>query len=1073
MKLSHFSIKRPIFTLVTMLLILILGGVSVLRTPLKLIPDLNPPIAVVVTNYSGAGPQEVLEKVTKPLEAQLTTLPGIKSIHSTSQEGSNFILLEFTWATSIDDIQNDVMMRINQTPLPDDVDPRFMKFDPSQFPIIQFSLKGGLDEQGQLEKSANDLKIDLERVNGVASVSMTGMTAEDIVVTLKENKLRDYQLTQNDIVSILRANQVSLPGDPVVANGKQLTTRIISQLQSVDEIANLVIVKNPITGQNIRLQDVAEIEKKERNQRIITRTDGTHAILMSVLQESDANTANVSKEFQKALDELLKDEQYKGLEANILFDQGDYIQMAIGNITNSLLIGGALAMLVLFLFLRNIKSPIIIGIAIPYSVIVTFVLMYFADFTLNIMTMGALALGIGMLVDNSIVVIENINRHLCLGKSPKVAAAEGAKEMASAITASTLTTVAVFLPVVFITGIIGEIFTEFALTISFSIIASLVVALTVVPMMASRWLKTPNAVVEETRQQSRFINGLGKVVTWSLSHRFFVIFITLILLVGGGFGLTKVGTQFLPNTDEGFFSIHVNLEKGVALSETENVINVLEQELRQYDDIEVLVSMIGSTQESSFRGTLNTNRAEIYVKMKDASEREQTTLEFIDEVKTSLEETAQAQHDSAELRLSTQSAAGTSPQTLNFSVRDPDEGRLNDAVQKIEKALLNTEHITDVTTDLDETAKEIQITVDREAALEHGILPAQVATLVSHVTRGVQATQMVEDNGDVTGVFVEYHEETRNSVEHLEDLLIRTNTGSYVRLDQISNITVGEGPSAIHRTDQQTAVQFTVKYSTQSTLGDISKLVDEKIAGLNLSNATTIDFSGDRELFEDAMDDMVLALILAIIFIYLVMAAQFESLKYPLVIMFTVPLMIIGVNIALVFTQTPISVTVIIGVIVLAGIVVNNAIVIVDYINQKKQSGLDTYEAIIESVKVRVRPILMTAITTILGLIPLALGIGEGTELNQPMGITVIGGLISSTFLTLIIIPVVYSFFDKSTRSMKKYFKKKKREKHILQYSSYYEGERKEENETDKIIKLLEESLDKLKRSTQKNDDLK
>lgn len=1049
-----------------MLLILILGGVSVLRIPLKLIPDLNPPIAVVVANYPGAGPQEVLEKVTKPLESSLTTLPGIQSIQSTSQEGSNLILLEFSWSTSIDDVQNDVIMRINQTSLPEEAEPRFMKFDPSQFPIIQFSLKGKEGKHPDLNRLANDLKIDLERVNGVANVSISGMTTDDIIVTLNQDRLREYNLTQDDIVSVLRANDISLPGDPVVTNDQQLTTRIISQLQSVTDISNLVIRTNPVTGGKILLSDVAAIEEKARNQSAITRADGQPAVLISVLQESDANTANVSTAFQLALQDVLERDQYKDLEVNILFDQGDYIQLAIGNITNSLLIGGALAMLVLFLFLRNLKSPIIIGIAIPYSVILTFVLMYFADFTLNIMTMGALALGIGMLVDNSIVVIENINRHLGMGKSPKTAALDGAKEMASAITASTLTTVVVFLPVVFITGIIGEIFTEFALTISFSLLGSLLVALTVVPMIASKWLKKPNAVNEEKRQQSLLIKGIEKSVIWSLHHRFIILLLTLIILAGSVFGLTKVGTQFLPSTDEGYFSMNIELENGVSLAETQNVVSALEEQLKQQEAVDIYVSMIGTTQETSFSGAVETNRAEIYVKMKDAPERKITTLEFIDEIRSEAEETARTENNTAEVRFFTQSAAGTNPQTLSFIVRDAQEDRLFDTVQKIEDAVEKLEHVTDVTTDLDDTVEEIQIKVDREQALSHGLLPAQVATVVSNVTRGIQATQIVEEDGEVTGVFVEYAEAERNSINALGKLLIRTPAGSYVTLDQITEITTGEGPSAIQRAEQELAVQFTVKYSTETNLGDFSSEVDQTILDLNLPNETTIEYSGDRELLEDAMFDMALALVLAVIFVYLVMAAQFESLKTPFVIMFTVPLMVIGVSLGLIVTNTPISVTVIIGVIVLAGIVVNNAIVIVDFINQRKLLGLDTYEAIVESVKVRIRPILMTAITTILGLVPLAIGIGEGTELNQPMGITVIGGLISSTFLTLIIIPVVYSLFDRTTRSMKRYHKKKNREKQFLQYVSDSEEDLKEESETEKVIKLLEESLEKLKRST-------
>ncbi|QED47306.1 efflux RND transporter permease subunit [Cytobacillus dafuensis] len=1022
MKISSFSINRPIFTLVTMFLVLILGIVSLLNIPMKLIPDINPPVGVIVTSYPGASPEEVVEKVTKPLEANLATLPGIKTMTSSSQESANLILLEFSWTTDIDEIQNEVIQRLDQTSMPDGVErPRFLKFDPSQFPIIQLSLSGDEDKQA-LRQIADQLKLELTKVNGVASVNLSGTAIKEVRVELDQDKLKDYQLSQEDIVNIIQAHNVSLPGDAILTNGKELTTRIISTIDSVDTLKNLTVTVNPVNGEKISLQDVSRVEMVNQDDRTITRTNQSPSVLLSVLQQSDANTAEVSKEFKYQLDKLLEKEKFKDIEYDILFDQGDYIQLAIGNISNSLILGGLFAMVVLFFFLRNVKSPLIIGISIPYSVIFTFVLMYFSDFTLNIMTLGGLALGIGMLVDNAIVVIENINRHLNMGKDSKTAAIDGTKEVGTAITASTLTTVAVFIPVVFITGIIGELFTEFALTISFSLFASLVVALTVVPMLASRLLKAPRKNLEEKRQQSRWMLSLEKSIKWSLRHRAAVIIIALLLLGVGAYGLTTVGTQFLPNTDEGFFTIRVELENGSALTETEKVITAMEQKLQAEEDIETYVSLIGTTQEGSFRGSKNANSAEIYVKMKELDKRERSTIEFVDDVKKKLERTAKNTNQSAEVSFNMHSSSGTAPNTLTFSVRDTDKGRLNKQVEKIYQELQNIDDVTELSTDLIDTVEEIQITVDRDKAFEHGLAPAQIAMIVNDVTRGNKATQLVDDQSNIYGVLVEYDQTVTQNLEKLKTLLIKKPDGSYISLDQVTNIEQGEGPVRIQRINQQNAVQFTLKYKSTTNLGAISKEVDEKIADLNLPDDTEIVFSGDRELLESSIDDMIMAFVLAIIFIYLVMAAQFESLKYPFVIMITVPLMVIGVSIALTATRTPIGITAIIGIIVLAGIVVNNAIVIVDYINQRKDNGLKIYDAIITSVKDRARPILMTALTTILGLIPLALGIGEGTEINQPMGITVIGGLISSTFLTLFVIPVVYSLFDKDTRRMNRMY---------------------------------------------------
>ncbi|WP_419392545.1 efflux RND transporter permease subunit [Cytobacillus praedii] len=1022
MRISSFSIKRPIFTLVTMFLILILGIVSVLNIPMKLIPDINPPVGVVVSTYPGASPDEVVEKVTKPLEESLATVPGLKTMTSSSQESANFILMQFSWTTDIDEIQNEVIQRLDQAIIPDDADrPRFLKFDPSQFPIIQLSLSGENNPQ-ELRHLADQLKLELTKVEGVASVNLSGTAVKELRVELNQGKLKEYGLSQEDIVQTIQANNISLPGDTILSNGKELTTRVISTINSIDLLKNLTVSVNPLNGQKISLQDISKVELVNQDDRTITRTNQEPAVLLSILQQSDANTAAVSKAFKAELENLLDKERFTGIDYDILFDQGDYIQLAIGNISSSLILGGLFAMIVLFLFLRNVKSPLIIGISIPYSVIFTFVLMYFSDFTLNIMTLGGLALGIGMLVDNAIVVIENIYRHLSMGKDSKEAAWAGAKEVGGAITASTLTTIAVFVPVVFISGIIGELFTSFAMTISFSLFASLIVALTVVPMLASRLLKAPAVNIEAKRQESKIMLILEKAVKWSLRHRLAVIFISLLFFGGGVYGLTTVGTQFLPNTDEGFFSIRVKLENGIALTETEKVISALEKKLQDEEDVETYVSLIGTTQEGSFRGSRNANIAELYVKMKKIDKRDRSTFEFVDEVKKEIEQAAYNANATAELSFNLQSSAGTSPNTLTFSVRDANVERLNKNVEKIYKELIKLEDVTELSTDLMETVEEIRINVDREKALEQGLVPSQIAMIVNDVTRGNQATQIIDENTTIYPVFVEYDREVTQNLNQLKTLLIKKPDGKFIPLQEVAAIEKGEGPVSIQRINQQSAVQFTLKYRDSTNLGAISKKVDKKIENLDLAEETNIVFGGDRELLESSIDDMVMAFVLAIIFIYLVMAAQFESLKYPFVIMFTVPLMIIGVSIALIATRTPIGITAIIGIIVLAGIVVNNAIVIVDYINQKKETGVKTYDAIVISVKDRARPILMTALTTILGLIPLALGIGEGTEINQPMGISVIGGLISSTFLTLFIIPVVYSLFDKETRRLNKMY---------------------------------------------------
>ena len=1014
MKISDFSIRRPVFTIVIMFLVIILGAVSFFRIPVTLIPELNPPVAVVVTSYPGASPTEVNEKITKPLEDSLSTAPGLKTIQTSSEEGANFVLLMFDWSTKIDDVQMDIMQRIDQVPIPDGAnEPRLLKFDPSQFPVIQLSLRA-TDDQADIRVIAEQLEQELRRTKGVASVTVSGQLVEEVKITLDEKKLETNGLAQEDIVQLIQSNNVSMPGEPIETDGgKQLTTRIISMLTSVDDIRDLTVMVNPIDGKKVKISDVGKVELAEADSPTETRANDEPAVLMSVLQESGANTADVSTSFKEALDNLLETDEYKDVESDILFDQGDYVKLAIGNIGQSLILGGIFAMIVLFFFLRGIKSPIIIGIAIPYSVIVTFVLMYFANFSLNIMTLGALALGIGMLVDNSIVVIENIERHLAMGKKPKQAASEGSKEVGGAIIASTLTTLAVFVPVIFISGLIGEIFTEFALTISFSLFASLVVALTVVPMMAAHLLKRAKGNNEARQRRSKSLNRFERSVKWALRNRIAVLLITVIMIVISGFGLSKVGTEFLPATDEGFVSIGVELPNGSSPSATDEVVKRIEGELKEHDDVEVYVSLVGGTQQSLSQGSSKADRAEIYVKLVPLADRTRSVFEFVDDVQPKV---LKLVGDDAIVGFDMQNASGSTPNTLTFSLNDTDEKRLDDAVTVLNKELKGLSTVREVSNSLEDTVEEIRIEVDREKASKHGLAPYQIAQTVTDITRGQFATQIIGEQEEVFGVFVQYEDRFRNSMDQLKKLKLRTQDGKFIALGDVAKIDIAEGPVSIQRVDQAHSVTFDVKYESTESLGQMTKEVNNLLDAINLAEEIDVSFGGDRELFESAIDDMMLALALAVVLVYIVMAAQFESFKYPFVIMFSVPLMIIGVAIGLFATNTPISVTAIIGILVLVGIVVNNGIVLVDYINQRKAAGLSSYDAIISSVRDRVRPILMTALTTILGLLPLALGIGEGTEMNQPMGIAVIGGLVSSTFLTLYIIPVIYSLFDRQTR---------------------------------------------------------
>ncbi len=1015
MKITALSIKRPKLTIVGMILFVLLGVVSLTNLPLQLFPEINPPVGAVVSSYPGASPEEVEDKVTKPLEESLSTLPGLNRMTSSSEEGMTLVLLEFSWSSTIDEVEQDIITAMNQVQIADGANsPRFMKFDPSMIGMNQMAITSNGQNVTDFQSDVEDFQTELERIKGVANVTSSGGLTERYEISLDQQKMTDNHLTQDNIVQLIQSHEIALPGGTIETDDHTLTTRVLNSIDGKEGLEKLAITDN------LTLADIAQVKLNTAKQTALTRANQKPALQLTAMKESDANTVQVSTLFNEKLDELLDKNEYENLSVISLYDEGDYIQQSIDSVTSSLILGGVFAMIVLFLFLRNFKTPLIIGISIPFSVIVTFAFLYFTDVSLNIMTLGGLALGIGMLVDNAIVVIENIYRHLSMGKDPKIAATEGTKEVGGAITASTLTTIVVFLPIVFISGIVGNIFMEFALAIAFSLIASLAVALTVVPMIASRVLTVPNDNEEIKRQQSSSMKLLDRSIRWVLGHRLVTVLIVVLLLGVGGLGLARTGVDFLPEADQGSFTIDVTLENGAKLDKTKETVEKIENILDKESDVKDYMAVIGSSSEgAAMGGPSGSNAAMMFVSMADPDNRNRSTIDFIED----FEKEIKGVNPDATISLSSQAAmGGGDANSIVFTVSDNDVQRLEEATAIIQEDLEDEKDIREVDISIEETSPEIQVRVNEKNARAHGLTPGEIAQTVSHVTRGQTATSIQSENSEIFDVVVKYADENLESKTDLENLLVPKHDGSYVSLKNIATIEEGDGPTVINRLNQEPSVEFTVTYSADTNLNSVAQLIKEVMDDADLEDSTSYAFSGEQELLEDSITSLAFAFVLALLFIYLVMAGQFESFKYPFVVMLSVPLMVIGVMLALTLTNTTLSVTVFIGIIVLAGIVVNNGIVLIDYINQLKEQGMSTHDALVESVKRRTRPILMTALTTILGVFPLALGIGEGAEIQQPMGIAVIGGLVSSTFLTLFFVPVLYSLFDKETRrKAKKY----------------------------------------------------
>ncbi|MEY8560446.1 efflux RND transporter permease subunit [Jeotgalicoccus halotolerans] len=1018
MKLSDFSIRRPKFTIVVMIILMLLGIVSLTRLPLQLMPNIEPPIAAVATTYQGAGPEEVMEDVTKPIESELSSINGLTNISSQSQESSSVVILEFGYDMTIDEVESDITRALDSVQLPDQAgEPSFLKFDISMMPSIQMAVTSSGENVAEYQGQVDDLITELENIEGVASISQNGSVTEEIQVNLDVDALSEINMSQSDVAGLIEANNISIPNATIVdtENRNAISTRTVSDIDGVETLRELVIADLP-DGETLTLDDISDVSIEEQDSNSITRLNQDNALSIDVMLASDANASTVNTEFNQVLDEKLGEDEFSNLTVETLYDEGEYIDLAINSVYTSLISGAILAMIILFAFLRNLKAPLIIGLSIPFSVITTFALLFFTNISINLMTLGGLALGIGMLVDNSVVVIENIYRHLSMGKDSKKAASDGTKEVASAIIASTLTTAAVFSPVVFVSGLVGQLFTPLAITVVFSLFASLFVALTVVPMISSRILEAPKENIEKARSERPYMKALTRFTRWTLQHRFLVIIITLLLMAAGILGIVNQGMTLMPESDEGAITIEIEKEQGTIYDDTFETVQSIEQQLEDYSEIEMYLSNVGSLQPMMSMSE-ETNKASITATLVSQDDRSVSTNEFI----SNIEDEITALDESAEINVIPMSQSGMSsePNTMMLSISDDNAERLKESEEIIIDELEADDEIESVASSREDMVEEMQIRVDRDSARENGLQPAQIGQALYEASNGVEAST-VEANNDYLSINVKYPDEYLDSVSNFESIEIPNAEGDYIAISEVAELEEAEMLPLITRDSQEETSELTVTYSSNMSLNEAGTHVEDIIEGADFSEDTHYSVGGDLEMLEDAIPQLALAIGLGIVFIYLVMVAQFESFRHPFIVIMAMPLSIVGVMAALVITDNPLSVVSFVGIIMLLGIVVNNSILLVDYTNQQKEKGIPTIEALELSVQHRFRPIVITALTTALGMLPLAIGLGEGGEMIAPMGTVVIGGLVSSTFFTLFVIPIFYSYIDKETRNMHK-----------------------------------------------------
>lgn len=1006
---------------------LVLGGISLKNLAIDLLPEMEIPVAVVVTNYDGAAPQEIEQLVTRPIEQSVGSIEGVTAIESMSQPGTSLVVMQFNWGTNIDESMNRIREKIDQVIgfLPEDVSrPSIIKIDPTAMPIMWLGLDGASPEK--LQQIADDEIIPyFERVNGVASIGIEGGKTREIQIELDRTRLALYGVTGQQVIQSIATENRSASAGNLTRGAQELQLRIDGEYTSIKDIENTQIML--ADGNIIKVKDVATIIDTYKEMTSKAIVNGNDALVLSVMKQSDANTVQVSDDMRKAISKLEEKLEEDGLTLSIIIDTSDFIRQSISSVVDNMLIGGTLAVFILLLFLRNIRTTLVIGLSIPIAVISTFILMYFTGETLNILSMGGLALGIGIMLDSSIVVLENIFRKKRQGLAIMDAAREGASELGSAVIASTTTTIVVFLPIVFVEGLASQLFRPLSLTVTFSLTASVVVALTLIPMLASKMLKNVRIEPEDIEQMSRFERNFerfkslyGRSLEMALKRRKTVIGATFALVLLSLTLSAFVGSEFLPESDQGQIQINVVTQEGSKLEETDAIIQEMNGKIDKFAEMidTYYVSIGGGT---GF-GDGVPNEAMYMIQLVPPKDRNMTTTQFIRELELLAEDIPGA--DITVMSFESASMGTGSPIQVNISGSELDV--LEDLSQQVAWLLEDIPGTTNIETTVEKGRPELRVVVDRELAHAYGLSYQQIMGEITLGFTGQLATRYRE-GGSEFDVRVMFPEDSRQSIRDLETLTIRNNQGVEVPLTAVAELKQVQGPTQINRSNQQRQVRVTSDLVDRD-LGSVMVDIENALKKVNTPDGYQISIGGDMEEMVDAFEQLALALLLSIFLVYMVMAVQFESFWQPFIIMFSMPTMLIGVILGLVLTGTALSVPALIGLIMLAGIVVNNAIILVDYTNILRDRGMEKTEAIIEAGKGRLRPILMTTLTTVIGMIPLALGLGEGTETSVPMAVVIIFGLMTSTVFTLILIPVIYSFGGERKKKKRKFnfFRKNK-----------------------------------------------
>ena len=1053
-RLIEIATERRVTIMMSVVAIVLFGLVSLSRLKVNLLPDISYPTVTVRTELTGAAPIEIESLLTKPIEEAVGVIRNVRLVRSVSRAGQSDVTLEFSWGTDMDIAGVDVREKIDILDLPIEAQrPLLLRFDPSSEPIMRLGLLQKDEDGAKVTTSESSLKAlrrlaedqiknELEAEEGTAAVKVSGGLEDEIQIQVDQQKLSQLGISIQQIAQRIRAENVNLSGGRLEEGNQRFLVRTINEFQSVEEFASAIIAN--VAGRPIYLGDVATVKRGYKEREAITRVKGRESVELAVYKEGDANTVQVANRIERRLQQIQKSLP-DNLELVKIYDQSKFIASAINDVTTAAIFGGILAIIVLYGFLRDSRATSIIAVAIPISVIGTFLLMYANSISLNIMSLGGIALAIGMLVDNAIVVLENIFRKREQGESTLEAARNGTAEVSGAVIAATLTTIAVFFPMVFISGIAGQLFRDQALTVTFALVFSLIVALTLIPMLAALGSGYRYEDVKEDTPAGRFtkivalvVRGLawvfGKVrwlfwlilwapswllqrlykavatiypnmLAWSLGHRAIILSGAAAIFVATMLLIPRLGTELIPQLSQGEFSVALRLPPGAPLADTDRAIQATQRATRDIDNVELSFSVAGTGNRLDANPVeAGENTGTLSITMTPGSGRKEEN-EAMDVMRHVLSRLPGVQYEFSRPAL----MSFASPLQIEVSGYNLDA--LATVNQAIVAAMSASDRFTDIKTTVEPGNPEIQIVFDQERAAKLGLAVRDIADRVVANVRGEVATRFTWRDKKID-VLVRSVDTRNASIEELRKLIVNPTAERPVTLEAVADIRVSRGPSEIRRIAQERVALITANLG-YGDLGAAAAEARSIIDRTPMPSGITAMVSGQNEEMQASFQSMQFALGLAVFLVYLVMASQFESLIHPFVILFTIPLALVGAVLALFLTGTTVNIVALIGVIMLAGIVVNNAIILVDLINQLRSSGAEKTEAIMEAGRARLRPILMTTLTTALGLLPMAIGFGEGAEVRTPMAITVIGGLLVSTLLTLIVIPVMYSLLDR------------------------------------------------------------